>query len=101
MVSAFTAVNAINSNGIQGAFSATDMVAQFSSLVGTKRVQNESVLSSTSAQHTMLLEAEQSKNGVDIDSEMQDLMLCEQAYAANARVIQTASDMIDRLMELL
>ena len=101
MVSAFTAVNAINSNGIQGAFSATDMVAQFSSLVGTKRVQNESVLSSTSAQHTMLLEAEQSKNGVDIDSEMQDLMLIEQAYAANARVIQTASDMIDRLMELL
>ncbi|MEZ5946748.1 MAG: flagellar hook-associated protein FlgK, partial [Hyphomonas sp.] len=41
MLSAFTAVNAINSNGIQGAFSATEMVAQFSSLVGSKRIQNE------------------------------------------------------------
>ena len=38
--------------------------------------------------------------GVDVDAQMQDLLLIEQAYAANARVIEIASQMIDRLMEI-
>ncbi len=97
---AFTAVSPINSNGIQGVFTSTEMIAQFASLAGQKRVQNESVLSSTSSQHTLLLEAEHSQNGVDIDAQMQEMLLVEQAYAANARVIEVASQMISRLMEI-
>jgi flagellar hook-associated protein 1 FlgK len=38
--------------------------------------------------------------GVDIDAQMQDLLLVEQAYAANARVIEVAGQMIKQLMEL-
>lgn len=38
--------------------------------------------------------------GVDTDAELQSLMQVEQAYAANARVIQTLGDMIDKLMEI-
>jgi len=93
-------VSTISSNGLVGVFSSTDMVAQFASLTGQKRVQNESVLSSTAAQHTMLRDAEQAENGVDIDAQMQSLLLVEQAYAANARVIEIASQMINRLMEI-
>ena len=100
MLGAIKLVSPISSNGIQGSFSSTEMAAQFASLAGQKRVQNEGILSSTSAQHTMLQEAEQSENGVDIDSQMQDLILIEQAYAANARVIEIASQMINRLMEI-
>jgi flagellar hook-associated protein 1 FlgK len=37
---------------------------------------------------------------VDVDQQMQDLLIIEQAYAANARVIEIASNMIDRLMEI-
>ncbi|MFT5932212.1 MAG: flagellar hook-associated protein 1 FlgK [Hyphomonas sp.] len=100
MLGAIKLVSPISSNGIQGSFSSAEMAAQFSSLAGQKRLQNEGILSSTSAQHTMLLAAEQSENGVDIDSEMQDLILIEQAYAANARVIEIAGQMINRLMEI-
>ncbi len=100
LLGALTTVSTISSNGLVGAFSSTDMVAQFASLTGQKRVQNESVLSSTAAQHTMLRDAEQAENGVDIDAQMQDLLLVEQAYAANARVIEIASQMINRLMEI-
>jgi len=38
--------------------------------------------------------------GVDTDAEMQSLLLIEQSYAANARVIQTVSDMLDILMQI-
>jgi flagellar hook-associated protein 1 FlgK len=48
----------------------------------------------------MLKEATQDISGVDVDAQMQDLLLIEQAYAANARIIEVASQMINRLMEL-
>jgi flagellar hook-associated protein 1 len=38
--------------------------------------------------------------GVDIDTEMRRLLAIETAYAANARVIQVADDMLRRLMEI-
>jgi flagellar hook-associated protein 1 FlgK len=98
--SAFTQIRSLNANGIQGAFSATDLTAQLSSVVGQKRIYQDSVLASTQAQHLTLVEAEQSLTGVDVDQEMESLLLIEQAYAANARVIQVARDMIDILMEL-
>lgn len=100
MFDAFTQVKSFNSNGFQGAFSASDLAAQLSTVVGQKRVFQDSVLASTQAQHLSLIEAEQALTGVDVDLEMESLLLIEQAYAANARVIQVARDMLDILMEL-
>lgn len=97
---AFTQVKSLSANGIQGAFSASDLAAQLSTVVGQKRVYQDSVLASTQAQHLTLVEAEQTLTGVDVDVEMESLLLIEQAYAANARVIQVARDMIGILMEL-
>lgn len=39
-------------------------------------------------------------NGVDTDDQLQRLLQIEQAYAANARVIQTIGDMIDSLLRI-
>jgi flagellar hook-associated protein 1 FlgK len=100
LFNAFTAVQSINSNGFQGAFSATEMVAHLSSIAGQNRIQHEAVLSSAQTQHSILVESEQNLTGVDIDAQMQDLLLVEQAYAANARVIEVAGQMIKQLMEL-
>ncbi|RVV97980.1 flagellar hook-associated protein FlgK [Mesobaculum littorinae] len=46
------------------------------------------------------LRTEEMTHGVDSDQELQKLMLVEQAYAANARVVQTVDAMIQRLMEI-
>ena len=46
------------------------------------------------------LKALELQGGVDTDHEMQQLLLIEQAYAANARVISTADDMIQTLLGL-
>jgi flagellar hook-associated protein 1 FlgK len=97
---AFTQISAINANGLQGTFSSTELVAHLSSLAGQKRISHEAVMSSTQTQHSILLQAEQTETGVDVDAQLQDLMLVEQAYAANARVIEVASQMIKLLMEL-
>lgn len=39
-------------------------------------------------------------DGVDVDHELQKLLQIEQAYAANARVIQTVDQMIQEILEL-
>ena len=39
-------------------------------------------------------------NGVDSDQELQNLLLIEQAYAANARVIQTVDELVQILIRL-
>lgn len=100
MLAAITSVKSINANGIQGNFTSAEMAAHFSSLVGQSRINHESVLSSVSTQHSLLVQAEQTETGVDVDAQMQDLLLIEQAYAANARVIEVATQMLNRLMEL-
>ena len=100
MLDAITDVRPINDAGIQGSYSSSELMAQFASIAGQKRVTAESVQSSISSQYTVLADAELSDTGVDIDAQMQDLLLIEQAYAANARVIEIASNMIDRLMEI-
>ena len=42
----------------------------------------------------------QREDGVDSDFELQRLMLIEQAYAANARMIQTVDEMMQQLLRL-
>jgi len=59
----------------------------------------ETDLTFSAARADTLLESELSL-GVDTDDEMRRLLLVEQAYAANARVIDAAGRMIDRLMEI-
>ena len=51
------------------------------------------------AQRDALRVAEK-EGGVDSDAELQKLMLIEQSYAANARVIETVGKLIDTLMRI-
>ena len=49
---------------------------------------------------TTLENAESQSIGVDLDQEMQSLLLIEQAYGANAKVIEVADRLIQRLLEI-
>lgn len=46
------------------------------------------------------LEALELERGVDTDQELQQLLLIEQSYAANARVVQTIDGLIDELLRI-
>ncbi len=79
--------------------SASGLAADFLSRVGMERhaAENQESFAVSHQESLALLEAE---NGVDTDHELQKLMLIEQAYAANARVISTVDQMLRQIMEL-
>lgn len=66
---------------------------------GTLRTIAEQDLSFARARMDGLEQAELA-HGVDSDQELQRLLQIEQAYAANARVIQTINSMMQQLMEI-
>ncbi|KJZ21165.1 flagellar hook-associated protein FlgK [Loktanella sp. S4079] len=78
---------------------AAGRIAEFTSLMGSMRVQAEEQLSFSAARWDTLTQAELA-NGVDTDIELQTLMRVEQAYAANAKVLEAADFMMQRLMEI-
>ena len=90
----------VSAGQLQGTYSLAGMAAEVSSLAGYRQVSADALNSSTQTQLNVLRDAEIAETGVDIDNQMQDLLLIEQSYAANARVIEVASQMINRLMEL-
>ena len=101
LLGAFTAKQTAPSGiGLTGSLSSIENVAGVTSFIGEERVRADAVLSSATARAEILSDAELAETGVDTDQELQSLLLIEQAYAANARVIQTVSDMINRLLEI-
>ena len=79
--------------------SAAERLAVFSSSASQNRLNAETQLSFTAARWDSLNNAELA-GGVDTDIELQILLRVEQAYAANAKVIQTVSSMIQQILEI-
>jgi len=77
----------------------TELLTTQVSQVGTARQRAEVAQSGASAQQASLLEVEQTQ-GVDTDAEMQRLLQIEKMFAANARVVSAAQDMIDELIRM-
>jgi flagellar hook-associated protein 1 FlgK len=76
-----------------------DQVAQFLSGVSTTRQAREGEAAFEGARLAGYREAE-AAGGVDTDDEMQKLLVIEQNYAANARVIQTIDLLMDELRRI-
>ncbi|WP_299146123.1 flagellar hook-associated protein FlgK [uncultured Tateyamaria sp.] len=81
------------------ALSAGDMIASVASQLGSDRLREDQKLSFASTQFYELTQRELA-GGVDTDVELQNLMIIEQAYAANARVIETVDQMFDSLLRI-
>ncbi|MEP4195200.1 MAG: flagellar hook-associated protein FlgK [Aliishimia sp.] len=82
-----------------GALSLSDLANGLMGRVGVQRLSADQSLSFTSAALHETSQAERA-DGVDTDTELQNLILVEQNYAANARMIETINRMMDTLMGL-
>ena len=84
---------------LTAARSMPELAAEFLSFVGQAHQSALSDTSFSAARHSSLKTLEL-QNGVDTDQEMQSLLLIEQAYAANARVIQAVDEMLQSLTRI-
>ncbi len=83
-----------------GANGSAGFAAEISSFMGglaARADENRAYLASQSA---ILSERETELLGVDTDAQLQYLMLVEQAYAANARVLSVVDQLLKRLLEI-
>ena len=76
-----------------------DLVSDYSSEAVGARVRSENAVTFLTSQNTALKELELSK-GVDTDQELQRLMQIEQHYNANAKVLTTVDELLERLMSI-
>lgn len=82
-----------------GQLNATGIASSLLSGIATDRYLAEDRLTFASARHGEV-EARYLSDGVDTDEEMQRLLLIEQAYAANARMVRTIDEMMNTLLGL-
>jgi flagellar hook-associated protein 1 len=82
-----------------GTRSFAGLAADLLSDTSAQRLGSDAEASYSAARLSALTDLED-QNGVDTDHEMQLLLVIERNYAANAKVIQTVSDMIDTLIRL-
>ena len=78
------------------------LAAHAGALIGAiGKDRHDAAMSQAHAQsrHEVLQERKLAR-GVDTDAELQRLMVLEKAYAANARVLQVADDLMRRLLEI-
>ncbi|MEM9421039.1 MAG: flagellar hook-associated protein FlgK [Pseudomonadota bacterium] len=86
--------------GVAGERSATELAAEVASAISFDDRNAADAALFAASRFDIARNAELAVTGVDTDQELQQLLLIEQAYAANARVIQTVSEMIDTLLSI-
>ena len=86
--------------GLSGNLETSQMVSGIVELIGISRTNAETQSARLSGTRATLADSEAGKIGVNQDEELQSLIQIEQAYAANAQVIQTASRMLQIITEI-
>lgn len=84
---------------LPGSRSLATLASDLVSGIATEWLSADSRASHAAARTTTLQSAEATQ-GVDTDAELSRLLLIEQAFAANARVLQTVDSMIQTLLEI-
>ncbi|MFN4130681.1 MAG: flagellar basal body rod C-terminal domain-containing protein, partial [Paracoccaceae bacterium] len=98
LAGALSAVRVQASGGLSpGSRSLSDFASQIGSAQSVQRLGAEAGTAFAAARSDAL-RSELLRGGVDTDQEMQNLLLIEQAYAANAKVFKTADEMIKLLL---
>ncbi len=85
---------------LSGARSAAGFVSELSSFSLADASRKEEEASFQLGRAIGLAEAETELTGVDTDQELSRLLIVEQTYAANARVIEVVDDLLERLLAI-
>jgi flagellar hook-associated protein 1 FlgK len=95
-VAARDPIGFVSQSARNGAATIASEIASFFAGRGARSDEDRAYLT---ARQSTLVEQETHVTGVDTDAELQSLMLVEQAYAANARVLSVIDDLMKLLLE--
>jgi len=90
----------VTTGSLSRAASASGLAGDLGSLFESRGQALEDSAASDLTRFTTFDLAETSAIGVDLDVELQNLILIEQAYGANAKMIQVADSLVQRLLEI-
>lgn len=93
-----TAMGADPGTGIPTSVTLQGFAAEMVTSQATESARAENNFNAAASAAEVVFAARSSVEGVNIDDEMQQLLLIEQSYAANSRVLTTVSEMIDTLI---
>jgi flagellar hook-associated protein 1 FlgK len=93
-----TPVGADPGTGIPTLVTLSDFAAEMVTAQASERARAENNFNAASSAAEVVMAARRNAEGVNIDDEMQQLLLIEQSYAANSKILTTVSDMIDTLI---
>ncbi|BDY17456.1 flagellar hook-associated protein (plasmid) [Sulfitobacter pontiacus] len=93
-----TAMNASTGTGIPAEVTLRDFSAEMITSQVATRARAENDFNAAASAAEVVMSARRNSEGVNIDDEMQQLLLIEQSYAANSRVLTAVSEMIDTLI---
>lgn len=101
LIDALQALSVPNINSANdGRYSFIDSLGALSTSLGTQALRAQEIERSADDAFNTASTEVQRIIGVDTDRELQDLLLVEQAFAANARVIQAADEMLQQLLQV-
>ncbi|GGY43808.1 flagellar hook-associated protein FlgK [Parvularcula lutaonensis] len=86
--------------GTSSALSYLETLGALGTELGTQALRAEGIREAARGARETFAREVGAQTGVDTDRELQELLLVEQAFAANARVIQTADEMLRQLLEI-
>ena len=93
-----TAMNASTGTGIPAEVTLRDFSAEMITSQAATRARAENDFNAAASAAEVVMSARRNSEGVNIHDEMQQLLLIEQSYAANSRVLTAVSEMIDTLI---
>ena len=93
-----TAVGADPATGLNAGVTLANFGAEMVSAQSAERTRVENNYNAARSAAEMVQASRQNVEGVNIDEEMQKLMLIEQSYAANSKMLTAVAEMVDTLL---
>ncbi|MEM7239266.1 MAG: flagellar basal body rod C-terminal domain-containing protein, partial [Pseudomonadota bacterium] len=86
--------------GLSGSFGAAELAAEIGNITIARSRSAEAATGLLQGRFDGLQDAERSATGVDTDQELSRLLVVEQMFAANARVIEVIDTLLTRLTQI-
>ncbi|MDK3016721.1 flagellar hook-associated protein FlgK [Pseudodonghicola flavimaris] len=93
-----TKVDADPATGLSASISLADFASELVSAQASESTRAENSYSAASSAAELVAASRESVEGVNIDDELQKLLLIEQSYAANSKMLTAVAEMLDTLL---